>query len=197
MLAMNIVALKSTFDGADRDVRRLGMQISELDRTLLHIGAPASEARQLLLRYTAALVHNTFPELDAPFRGTPGNVDDLQDGLEAVLERLGTGPAVPRLITQAQAVMHSIIQTRWTMEENSGGSVSSWQLGVLTFWLMVIFTGLGLFAPRNALMIGALLLCAAAMAGAVFLLTEFADPFTGVITVSSEPLLNALHALGE
>jgi Zn-dependent membrane protease YugP len=104
---------------------------------------------------------------------------------------------VPRVIVQAQAVLHAIIQTRWTMEENTGTSVSGWQLGVLTFWLMLIFAGLGLLTPRNALVIGALLLCAAALACAVFLLTEFDDAFTGVITVSSEPLLTALRALAD
>jgi hypothetical protein len=197
MLAMSIVSLKSTFDSADRDVRRLGAQIEELDRTLHRAGPPASEARQLLFRYTAALVRDTFPELDAPFRGDANSVDDLQDALEASLERLGSGPSVPRVLVQAQAVLHAIIQTRWTLEESTGASVSGWQLGVLVFWLMLIFVGFGLFAPRNALVIGVLLLCAAAMACAVFLLTEFDDPFTGIITVSSQPLLNALHALAD
>jgi hypothetical protein len=197
MIGMSIVSLKSTFDAADRDVRRLGAQIEELDRTLHRAGPPANEARQLLCRYTAALVRDTFPEMKAPFSGNSDNVDDLQDALEASLERLGTGPPVPWNITQAQAVLHAIIQTRWTMEENTGTSVSGWQLGVLIFWLTLIFAGLGLFAPRNALVIGALLLGAAATACAVFLLTEFDDPFTGLITVSSEPLLNALHALAD
>jgi Zn-dependent membrane protease YugP len=197
MLAMSIVSLKSTFDAADRDIRRLGSQIEELDRTLHRAGPPAHEARQLLLRYTAVLVRDTFPDLAAPFRGDALNVDDLQDALEASLERLGSGPSVPRVIVQAQAVLHAIIQTRWTMEENTGTSVSGWQLGVLTFWLMLIFAGLGLLTPRNALVIGALLLCAAALACAVFLLTEFDDAFTGVITVSSEPLLTALRALAD
>jgi hypothetical protein len=197
MLGMSIVSLKTTFDSADRDVRLLGAQIEELDRTLHRAGEPASEARQLLLRYTAALVRDTFPELDGPFRGDARSVDDVQDALEASLERLGSAVPAPRAVAQAQAVLHAIIQTRWTLEENTGTSVSGWQLGVLIFWLMLIFAGLGLVAPRNALVIGVLLLCAAAMACAVFLMTEFDDPFTGVITVSSQPLLNALHALAE
>ena len=195
MLGMSIVSLKSTFDHADRDIRRLGAQIEELDRTLHRVGPPAVAARQLLLRYTAALVRDTFPELDAPFRGEPRNVNDLQDELEASLERLSLGPSVSRGIIQAQAALHSIIQTRWTMEESTGASVSGWQLGVLIFWLMLIFAGLGLFAPRNALVIGILVLCAVALAFAVFLLSEFDDPFKGVITVPSWPLVNALHAL--
>ena len=75
--------------------------------------------------------------------------------------------------------------------------MSGWQLGVLVFWLMLIFAGLGLFAPRNTLVVVVLVLCAAALSGAVFLLTEFDNPFTGVITVSSDPLLHALHAIAD
>jgi hypothetical protein len=197
ILGMSIVSLKSTFDSADRDIRRLGSQLEEMDRTLRRAGPPADEARHLLLRYTAALVHDTFPELEAPFRGEPRDASELQDALEASLERLGTGSPVSRVIVEAQAVLHAIVQTRWNMEEQTGVSVSGWQLGVLIFWLMLIFAGLGLFAPRNLLVTIVLLLCAIALAGAVFLLTEFDDPFTGVITVSGEPLLNALHALAK
>jgi len=195
MLAMSIVSLKTTFDSADRDIRRLGAQIEELDRTLRRIGPPAGEARQLVFQYTAALVRDTFPELDAPFRGAPRNVDSLQDALEASLERLSTGPAASRVVIEAQAVLHTIIQTRWTMEEGTITSVTGWQLGMLMFWLMLIFAGLGLLAPRNVLMASVIVLCALALALAVFMLTEFDDPFKGVITVSSQPLLNALHAL--
>ena len=197
MLGMGIASLKSTFDSADRDVRRLASEIEKLDHTLHRLGPAAAEARQLLARLTAAVVADTFPELDASAGGKPRISNDLQDELDASLERLGAGPAVPRVVVQAQAALHNIVQTRWNMEELTGPSVSGWQLGVLVFWLMLIFAGLGLFAPRNKLVVAVLLLCAAALSGAVFLLTEFDNPFAGVITVSSEPLLHAMHAITE
>jgi hypothetical protein len=197
MLGMSIVSLKTTFDSADRDIRRLGAQIEELDRTLRRVGPPASEARQLLFRYTGALVRDTFPDLDSAFRGVSGNVNDLQDELEASLEHLGTEPPVPHLITEAEVVLHTIMQTRWTMEEGTITSVSGWQMAMLIFWLMVVFAGLGLLAPRNGLMLGIMLLGALALACAVFMLIEFDHPFKGVITVSGDPLLHALHALAE
>ena len=83
MLGMSIAALKTTFDSADRDIRRLGSQIEELDRTLRRIGPPAAEVRQLLFRYNAVLVRDTFADLDAPFRGEPRDANELQDELEA------------------------------------------------------------------------------------------------------------------
>lgn len=197
MLSMGIASLKSTFDNADRDVQRLGAQIEQLDRTLRRIGPPAGEARQALSRLTAALVRDTSPELNATFRGKPRITNDLQDELDQSLERLGNGPTAPWLVVQAQSVLHDVVRTRWSMEELTGPTVSGWQLGVLLFWLMLVFAGLGLFAPRNALVVTALLLCAVALGFAFFLLTELDNPFTGVITISREPLLHALQAQTE
>jgi hypothetical protein len=196
-LGMSIVALKTTFNSADGDVRRLGSQIEELDRTLRRIGPTADEARQLLFRYTAVLLRQDFPGLDAPLIGESRDVDALQDDLEGALERLAAGGNVARPVVEAQADMHAIVQTRWDMVDESGPSVSNWQTGVLLFWLVLVFGGLALIAPRNPLAIATLVLGAVALAFAVFLLKEFDDPFVGVITVSGEPLLNALHALAD
>jgi hypothetical protein len=196
MLGMGIASLKSTFDSADRDVRRLASEIETLDHTLHRIGPAAAEARQLLARLTAAILVDTFPELETSARGAPPVSNDLQDELDASLERLGAGGAVvPRVVVQAQAALHDIVRIRWNMEELTGPTVSGWQLGVLVFWMMLIFAGLGLFAPRNTLVMVVLVLCAVALSCAIFLLTEFDNPFTGVITVSSDPLLHALHTI--
>ncbi len=198
MLGMGLASLKSTFDGADRDVRRLASKIESLDHTLHSFGPAAAEARQLLARLTAAIVVDTFPELDASNRDAPRVSNDLQDELDMSLEHLGAGgAAVPRVVVQAQATLHDIVRIRWNMEELTGPTVSGWQLGVLVFWMMLIFAGLGLFAPRNTLVVAAVVLCSAALSGAVFLLTEFDNPFTGLITVSSAPLLHALHTIAD
>ncbi len=55
----------------------------------------------------------------------------------------------------------------------------------------------GLFAPRNPVVIGALLVCSMSAAGAVFLILEMNSPFTGLITLSSAPMHEALLYLGK
>ena len=42
-------------------------------------------------------------------------------------------------------------------------------LVVLVFWLAMLFTSFGLFAPSNATVVGVLLVCALSVAGAIFL----------------------------
>jgi hypothetical protein len=68
---------------------------------------------------------------------------------------------------------------------------------VLIFWVTVIFTGLGLFAPTNPTAIMIFVVCALSAAGAIFLILELDEPFVGIIKVSDAPLQRALAHLGK
>jgi len=68
-------------------------------------------------------------------------------------------------------------------------------LAVLVFWMMLTFASLGFAAPRSNVMAGVLVLGALSIGGAVFLLEEYDDPFSGVIVISSEPVENALFTM--
>jgi len=70
-------------------------------------------------------------------------------------------------------------------------------LVVLVLWLCMLFVGFGLFAPRNATVLLAFVLCAVAISSALFLILEMNHPFYGLIKISSEPLRYALSQLGQ
>jgi hypothetical protein len=63
-------------------------------------------------------------------------------------------------------------------------------------WLGMLFFSWGLFAPRNALVIGAMLLSAASIACTIVLVEDFDNPFEGFVTVSPAPMQEALAKLG-
>jgi hypothetical protein len=67
---------------------------------------------------------------------------------------------------------------------------------VLVFWLAVIFASFGLFAPRNWLVMSALIVAALSVAGSLFLIVEMDRPYSGLIKISGEPVRNALQQLG-
>ena len=69
-------------------------------------------------------------------------------------------------------------------------------LVVVIFWLAVLFASFGLFAPPNATVIVTLFVCALSVSGAIFLILELAEPFGGLIQVSSAPLREAFAHLG-
>jgi hypothetical protein len=64
-------------------------------------------------------------------------------------------------------------------------------------WLTITFISFGLFAPRNAVAIFTLFVCATAVSGAIFLTLELYSPLNGLIRISSEPLRNAILRLGQ
>jgi hypothetical protein len=81
--------------------------------------------------------------------------------------------------------------------EEARGSIPPPILVVLVFWLALIFTSFGLFAPTIPTVIGVLFACALSVAGAIFLILELDRPFQGLHQISSTPLRDALMHLGK
>ena len=63
---------------------------------------------------------------------------------------------------------------------------------MLVGWICVLFLGFGLFARFNVTVIVALLLGALSVSGAIFIIVDLGEPFSGLLRVSDAPLLNAL-----
>ena len=79
----------------------------------------------------------------------------------------------------------------------AGSSIPLPFLVVLLFWLTITFASFGLFAPRNAMVITVLFVCALSVGGAVFLIVEMDGPFDGLLKVSAEPLRYAYTHLNQ
>jgi hypothetical protein len=69
-------------------------------------------------------------------------------------------------------------------------------LGILIFWLMVLFASLGLLAPRNVTTWCCLFVCAVSMAGAIYVILEMDRPLEGAVQISPAPLRKALAVIG-
>ena len=67
---------------------------------------------------------------------------------------------------------------------------------VLTFWLVILFIGFGLFAPLNPTVLAVLFFCAFSVSAAIFMVIEMDEAFTGVMQISDEPLRNAMAIIG-
>jgi hypothetical protein len=71
------------------------------------------------------------------------------------------------------------------------------RLGLVVFWLTLLFASFGLFAPHNVISALALTLCALAVSGAVEMILEFEQPFGGPLHISPLPMRQAVDALGQ
>ena len=102
------------------------------------------------------------------------------------IQRLSPKDEIQRTVKSlAITTMTQVAETRWLMFEQRSMSMSKPLLAILVFWLTVNFFSFGLFAPRNATVIGTLLLCALSVAGAIFLIRELYQPFGGLIQIPS------------
>ena len=121
----------------------------------------------------------------------------LHSAEPALVEPALVEPALVEVDAQAREGLRSLARARSTLNDHAGGALSPWTLAVLVFWLMLTFASLGLGAPRTPAVLGMLGLGALAIAGGIFLMVEYSDPYDGIIVVSSEPMQNALFALAE
>jgi hypothetical protein len=198
IIGLLVSSAKSSFDQANEGITQAGARVILLDRTLTRYGPEAAPIRGRMKESVQASVERLWPSgrvskggVAAIERGT--GLDEVQD----MIERLAPGDEVHRAIrTQALQTCNDLLQSRWLMIERAQSALPTPLLVMLIFWLTVLFTSLGLLAPRNMTTISSLFVCAVSMAGAILLLMEMSRPFEGSIQVSPAPLLKALSVVG-
>jgi hypothetical protein len=196
LLALMTVHVKSEFDVVHRDVRHFSAQLVELDHTLRQLGPDAAAARELLFGYAAQTLKDIWPETRPRLGPDGARPAELLHRLETAVEALHpVDPPHQQLVATARESVEALAATSWNFDQQPDPSLSPWLTAILMFWFMLTFAAFGLVAPRTKLVLGALTLCAAALAAGMFLLAEYAGPFDGIIVVSSEPLQNALFVM--
>ncbi len=88
--------------------------------------------------------------------------------------------------------IRDVVRRRWILIEESGSAVSSAVVVALALWLSLVFASFGYNAPRNGFVVAVLLICAASVASAIFLIVEMDGSFTGLIVVPNDSLQRAL-----
>jgi hypothetical protein len=99
------------------------------------------------------------------------------------------------LKAQATTLALDLGELRTLLVAESISSISKPLLIVVGCWLVLIFLSFAVIAPRNATATTALMISALSAAAAIFLVLELDRPFTGVLRISNEPMLNVLNQL--
>ena len=213
VLGLLTTSVKNSFDGVDQDVRGLGIELIQLDRTMREYGPETETARKLLRSYTAAAIASTWPDEPPPAgdyypRQLPNsqNNSDLEsvalggmlNHVELELRRLQPEDAMHRrLASDCLNDFERLTQQRWKLIEEAHGSISVPFYAVLVFWLVVVFASFGLSAPRNLIVFITLGLGAVSIASAIFVILDLDTPFGGLFSASSQPLRDALMHLSQ
>ena len=193
VLALLTSSAKGSYDAQKNELTQLAANILLVDRVLAHYGPEAKEARDLLKLSVAGMIDRIWPS-DAVANAKLGPTNARGELFFDRIQELKPQNDVQRSL-QAQALKMSIDigQARLLLFEQSGRSIPMPFLVLLIFWVSVIFMSFGLFAPHNATVVATLFLCALSVSGAIFLIMELDQPFSGVVKISSAPLRNAIN----
>ena len=195
VLGLLVSSAKATYDTQRTEVIQMAGQITFLDRILAAYGPAAAGVRVQLRGMVEEATQRMWPgQMRRPVDRTP----DVQAGnlVYASLQHLSPQNEIQTAIkSQATALAVNLAQVRSLLAAQSVPSISQAMLIILVAWLVVIFVGFTIVAPPNATTTLALMVSALAVSGAIFLILELDQPFGGLIGISSEPMVNALHQL--
>ncbi|MCK1305277.1 MULTISPECIES: hypothetical protein [unclassified Bradyrhizobium] len=196
VLGLLIASAQSALQTQSNQIKQITANVILLDNMLARSGADAQQVRALLRNGVQSLVDRIWRKQDggstgaAPFEAT-AQADLFFDGLLKLTPHNDT-----ERITQTKAIQLGIdlAQTRVLFAQSSYSIPRPFE-NALVFWLTSIFISFGLFARPNMIIAATLLVCALSASTAIFLIVELSHPFTGLLAISSEPLLSALAPL--
>jgi hypothetical protein len=199
VVGLLIASAKGTFDKLDNDVKESAGEILLLDRALAQYGPETKDARDIIRRAVARRIDATWPEdssqaatIDIP--GTTQGVEAIEGTIRVLAPQ--TEPQ-RELRSRALDLIGDLEETRWLVTGGTGSSIPIPFLVVVILWFTVILGVIGLFAPRNATVVGILFVCSLSVACSIFLILEMDQAFDGLVKISSAPLRYALAHLGQ
>jgi len=196
VVSLLLASAKTSYDVQRSDLIQMSANVIVLDRLMAHYGPETRQAREQVRNSVGQALERLWPTDHArPTQLAPKTDSErFYDEIQALAPR---DEAQRSLKAEALRLGLEIGRARWLLLEQKGGSIPLPFLAVLTFWLAMIFTSFGIFAPANATVIATMLVCALSISGAIFLVLELDTPFGGLIHISSAPLRDTLALLGQ
>src|SRR3984893_12678329 len=197
VLGLLISTAKSSYDAKRNQLTQIATDVILLDRSLYLYGEETSGARRALRDQVASLVAEIQSLWSASSKPQLSSQADLNDFYKIVRRLSPRDDSQRSLMTEVLRISLEVGQIRASELARESSSIPIPFLVVLVFWLAALFTGFGLFAPRNLLAVTALCVCALPVSTAVFLILDMDHPLAGFMKISVEPLLNAIAVIGD
>jgi hypothetical protein len=195
VLGLLIASAKSSYDARGTQIKRMTADIILLDDSLAHYGPEAHILRVALRDAVPPMINQIWNERDngssAPFVPTA----EAQAFVDKIQELKPDTEAKHALQAQVLNAIADLGQARLSLFAGAHDSIPMPFLGILIFWLTMIFASFGLFVRANSIVVITFFVGALSVAGAFFLILEMDQPLAGLLQISSEPLREALTPL--
>jgi hypothetical protein len=197
VLGLLISSAKDSLDSMNAAFTQNGARMIMLDRVLRSYGPEAQDVRQQLHDTIQTMVDRM--EHKSKAANVKGQPVKKTDGMEMIVESLRVlnpqNDSQRQIQAQALQIGNDMLQSRWLTVEQAQVGLSPILVGILVFWLIIIFISSGLFSPFNSTVIIVLLICAMSVSSAIYLVEDMSRPFQGLIKVSTAPLEKALQSI--
>jgi hypothetical protein len=197
VLGLLIASAKNSFDTQNTQIKQMTANIILLDELLAQYGPETSTARDLLRSSVDIMVDRIWHENSpGPTSAGPFKTGAAGEAFYAKLQELSPQNDTQRSL-QARAIQITtdLAQARFLLFAQADNSIPMPFLVVLIFWITIIFASFSLFAEPNPIVIGSLFIFALSAAGAIFLVLEMGQPFSGLMQISDAPLRSSLAPL--
>jgi len=197
LLGLLVSSAKTSYDTTRTQVMEKASKYALLDRVLEIYGPQAAEVRGELRVLIEGEMRRLWPD-DGHATARTNSQKQMGNAFYLSLLRLEARNDTERTLkAQAASLALDLGQLLSLMEAESLTSISTPMLTVVVLWLVMIFLGFSLFAPSNTTARFTLIASALCAAGAIFLILELDHPFSGLMRISSEPMLNVLRQVGK
>jgi hypothetical protein len=192
VLGLLVASAKQSFDAQAGAARTFVINITLLDRSMRLYQPPLTAERQQLADFATAMRTQLWDASGVP------NIDVLSrlDRIRTVFRNLDPQNLQDKSLKDRYIKLSdTLILTANELLETDESPIPASLIGIVDAWLALIFIGFGLFAPLNRISVPALVVGAAAVAMALFVIIEMSSPFQGFITVSPNLMDRAIAQL--
>lgn len=195
VLGMLVSSAKTYYDGQKNKVAEMSSEVIILNNSLAAFGSEAEPIRVAARHFVEDAVERIWPqEKSRSFELRP---KDNSQTVIVLMESLAPKNDI-QASAKAQVVssIQSLKKSYWLMFlQSEQASAPLPLLAVVTSWLVMIFISFGIFAPPNSTVIATLILCAAAVSAALFIIMEMYAPFSGILKISPAVVRDALNQM--
>jgi hypothetical protein len=190
VLGLMLNSAKNTFETNNRDIRTLATELILLDRTMRALGPEAEDARRHLVEYVQTSLNRS-------------NILEEDPQAEASLEAAGSSLRAIRvsdeqkvaLWNDARQLYRQVVQQRWVVLDQYGGTIPPPLITVVILWLAIIFASFGYRAPHNTIVTASFFLAALLISATLYLILDMDTPASSMTQASSLPFQRALAQL--